>query len=198
MDDQLKREIAEELNVKDVVWAADLAGMVRSVARPNPSVLGPRFGKDFPNVMKALRSGEFTVNADGGVTVLGQTIEPEHVAVSVEAVEGFAAASEGGITVALDTNLDDALIAEGRARELVHRIQTMRKEAGFQVEDRIVTSYDAESALAPVMASFDQYIRQETLSEQLESNGASNGHQWSGAIDGVPITLAVRRVGAAA
>jgi isoleucyl-tRNA synthetase len=108
-------------------------------------------------------------------------------------MEGFAAASDGGVTVALDTNLTPELIDEGRARELVHRIQTMRKDAGFQVEDRIVTSYDATSDLASVMSTYDQYIRQETLSVQLEANGASDGHTWSGAIDGVDISLAVRR-----
>ena len=115
------------------------------------------------------------------------------VAVSVEPMEGFAAAAANGVTVALDTALTPQLIAEGRARELVHRIQTMRKDAGFNVEDRIVTSFDRSSELASVIGEFDAYIRQETLTEQLEPDGAQQGFRWQGAIDGLDIALSVRR-----
>jgi isoleucyl-tRNA synthetase len=167
--------------------------MVRTVARPNPAVLGPRLGKDFPRVLQALRAGEFTVADDGGVSVLGHLLEPEVVAVTVEPMEGFAAAAGNGVTVALDTALTPQLIAEGRARELVHRIQTMRKDAGFNVEDRIVTSFDHSSELASVIGEFDAYIRQETLTEQLEPDGAQQGFRWQGAIDGLDIALSVRR-----
>jgi isoleucyl-tRNA synthetase len=192
--DELRREIAEELNVKDIVWGADLGGMVRTVAKPNPAVLGPRLGRDFPKVLQALRAGDFSVAEDGRVEVLGHRLEPEVVAVSVEPMEGFAAAAGNGLTVALDTALTPELIAEGRARELVHRIQTMRKDAGFNVEDRIVTSFDRSSELAPVIGKFDAYIRQETLTELLEPDGAQQGFRWEGAIDGLDIALSVRRV----
>jgi isoleucyl-tRNA synthetase len=191
--DELRREIAEELNVKEIVWGADLGGMVRTVARPNPAILGPRLGKDFPRVLQALRAGEFTVMDDGRVSVMGHVLETEVVSVSVEPMEGFAAAAGNGVTVALDTALTPQLIAEGRARELVHRIQTMRKDAGFNVEDRIVTSFDRASELAAVIGEFDAYIRQETLTEQLEPNGAEQGFRWEGAIDGLDIALSVRR-----
>ncbi len=191
--DELRREIAEELNVKDIIWGADLGGMVRTVAKPNPAVLGPRLGKDFPRVLQALRSGDFTVTDDGSVSVLGHSLESELVAVSVEPMEGFAAAAGNGVTVALDTALTPELIAEGRARELVHRIQTMRKDAGFNVEDRIVTSFDRSSELATVIGEFDSYIKQETLTELLEPDGAEQGYRWEGAIDGLAIALSVRK-----
>jgi isoleucyl-tRNA synthetase len=127
------------------------------------------------------------------VSVLGHELEPEVVAITVEPMEGFAAAAGNGVTVALDTALTPQLIAEGRARELVHRIQTMRKDAGFNVEDRIVTSFDRSSELASVISEFEAYIRQETLTEQLESDGAQQGFRWQGAIDGLDIALSVRR-----
>ncbi|MFN0071541.1 MAG: isoleucine--tRNA ligase [Chloroflexota bacterium] len=192
--DELRREIAEELNVKEIEWGVDLGRMVRTVARPNPSVLGPRLGKEFPRVLLALRAGEFSLSEDGRIQVLGHTLESESVTVSVEPLEGFAAAAANGVTVALDTELTDDLIAEGRARELVHRIQTMRKDAGFNVEDRIVTCYDSSSGLAAVMNTYESYIRQETLTERLVANGPDQGFRWNGAIDGLAITLTVCRV----
>ena len=74
----------------------------------------------------------------------------------------------------------------------------MRKDAGFDVEDRIVTRFDASGELAAVFATFGAYIRQETLSEILESGGNGDGHDWSGQIDGEPVTIRVALAGAAA
>ena len=103
-----------------------------------------------------------------------------------------------GYTLVLDTRLTPALIQAGMARELVHRIQTMRKDAGFEVEDRIVTRFDASGELAAVFTAFGDYIRQETLSEILESGGNGDGHNWSGQIEGEPVTIRVALAGAAA
>jgi isoleucyl-tRNA synthetase len=79
------------------------------------------------------------------------------------------------------------------ARELVHRIQTMRKDAGFEVEDRIVTHYDANAEVAAVFDRFGEYIKQETLSVALDSNGDGSGHGWTGQIEGEQLTLRVAR-----
>jgi isoleucyl-tRNA synthetase len=79
------------------------------------------------------------------------------------------------------------------ARELVHRIQTMRKDAGFEVEDRIVTHFDGNSDLAAVFERFAEYIKQETLSISLGANGDGSGHGWTGQIEGEAVTLRVAR-----
>jgi isoleucyl-tRNA synthetase len=90
------------------------------------------------------------------------------------------------------------LLQAGLARELVHRIQTMRKDAGFEVEDRIVTRFDANGELAAVFERFGDYIRQETLSVSLESGGNGEGYNWSGQIEGEPVTIGVALAGGAA
>ena len=110
---------------------------------------------------------------------------------------GFAAAEADGYTLVLDTRLTPELLQAGLARELVHRIQTMRKDAGFEVEDRIVTRFDAEGELAGVFARFGEYIKQETLSVALEANGSGGGHDWSGQIEGEPVTIRVALAGGA-
>ena len=141
-----------------------------------------------------MRKGEFTLGIDGNMVMdVDKSIEPEGFYIDLKPLEGFAGAMENGITVVLDTALTPELIAEGRARELVHRIQTMRKDAGFNVEDRIVTSFDRSSELATVIGEFDSYIKQETLTELLEPDGAEQGYRWEGAIDGLAIALSVRK-----
>ena len=125
-------------------------------------------------------------------------LTPSEVTISTRAKAGFAAAESEGYTLVLDTRLTPALLQAGLARELVHRIQTMRKDAGFEVEDRIVTRFDASGELATVFDHFGEYIKQETLSVALESNGAGDGHAWTGKIEGEPVTIRVAQTGAAA
>jgi isoleucyl-tRNA synthetase len=129
-------------------------------------------------------------------------LSPAEVTVSTKAKVGFAAAESDGYTLVLDTRLTPALLQAGLARELVHRIQTMRKDAGFEVEDRIVTRFDPHGGLAGVFDRFGDYIKQETLSValdgSLESDGAGEGHAWTGQIEGQPITLRVALASAVA
>jgi isoleucyl-tRNA synthetase len=130
------------------------------------------------------------------VEVAGEVLAPDEVTVSTRAKSGFAAAESDGYTLVLDTRLTPELVQAGLARELVHRIQTMRKDAGFEVEDRIVTRFDAGGELATVFDTFGEYIKQETLSVALEPNGIRDGHDWSGQIEGEPLTIRVALAGA--
>ncbi|MCC6177862.1 MAG: isoleucine--tRNA ligase [Chloroflexi bacterium] len=193
LSDALREEIERELNVERLELGGDVADAVSHVVRPKPAVLGPRLGGKFPPVLKALRDGAFTLRSDGTVEAAGEVLHPDEVQVLTQARAGFAAAEADGYTLVLDTRLTPELVRAGRAREVVHRIQTMRKDAGFEVEDRIVTRYAAVGELATVFEKFGDYIKEETLSVALESNADGEGHGWTGQIDGEPLSMRVSR-----
>jgi isoleucyl-tRNA synthetase len=192
---ELAADVREELNVKELEFVRDLENVVERVVRPRPDLLGPRLGREFPKVLAALRSGEFTVQADGSVEAAGQRLTPEEVQVTLTPRPGFAAAEGEGLTVALETSLTPELVREGRAREIAHRIQTMRKDAGFRVEDRIVTYFSGAAELEQVLEAQAEYLRAETLSRDLVRGHAPNGaHAWEGQLDGLPLALAVQEI----
>jgi isoleucyl-tRNA synthetase len=197
LPDELRDEIARELNVERLEVGGAVEDAVRHVVRPVPARLGPRLGPRFPTVLQALRAGELTLHPDGRVEAAGELLGPEEVQVTTQARPGFAAAEADGYTLVLDTRLTPDLIAAGRAREVVHRIQTMRKDAGFDVEDRIVIHYGAGDDLTPVFREHGEYIKQETLSVALEPDRDAGGHAWAGEIDGQPLRLRVARANGA-
>src|SRR5262249_47251475 len=158
----LRAEIERELNVEKLEIGGDVSDAVSHVVQAKPALIGPRLGRKVQDVLRALRAGEQSIRPDGAVEVAGEGLTQSEVTVSTRARPGFAAAEADGYTLVLDTRLTPALLQAGLARELVHRIQTMRKDAGFEVEDRIVTRFDAHGDLATVFASFGDYIRQET------------------------------------
>jgi isoleucyl-tRNA synthetase len=192
---ELLADLRDELNVKRVELVPDLADVVQRVVRPNPRLIGPRLGEATQAVIAALRNGDFQVRADGTVEAAGHVLSPEEVQVTLSPRPGYAAAEAEGVTVALETALTPELLAEGRAREIVHRIQTLRKEADFQIADRIVTYYQGDAALEAAIAEQADYVAGETLSRELV-RGASpaDAYTWRGEVDGLPLTLGVRRL----
>jgi isoleucyl-tRNA synthetase len=188
--------IQDELNVKRVEFAQELTEAVRQRVEPNPKLLGPKYGKEYPRIRQALQAGEFSVRADGGVDVASVTLLPEEVTVSLEPAPGYAAAADRGVLVVLDTTLTPELMAEGRAREVVRLIQDVRKRAGFDVSDRIEVRYEAADGVATVFDQHGEYISRETLATRLASGLADTGVGWFRAeeeVDGVPVVVAVRR-----
>jgi isoleucyl-tRNA synthetase len=118
----------------------------------------------------------------------------EHLEDEAAGQEGrFSVAEEAGYMVAVDTRLSPELQAEGAAREVVHRLQTMRRDAGFDIADRIYTHYHGDAGLETVMEQFAPYIQQETLSLGLIRGEAAEGHSQTHKVQGKEITLAVRR-----
>ena len=110
-------------------------------------------------------------------------------------IDSYWASLEGGYMVALDTTITPDLAEEGLARELVHRIQNLRRAAGFEITDRILTYYQGPDSVRTVMEKFSNYIRQETLSEGLvEGEPAEGAHSEKQKLDGGEVTLGVRRV----
>jgi isoleucyl-tRNA synthetase len=196
LPDDLAAEIRDELNVKRVEITRNLGEAASVLAKARPQVLGPKLGSRFPQVQRALQQGQFTLREDGGVDVEGLVLGADEVDVSRVPSEGWSVGQGERYAVALDLRLTPELIAEGRARELVRRIQEMRKEAGFNVEDHIITEFQGADDLARVLASFGGYVRQETLSDDLRASATPGGHVWSGRIDGLEVTIGVQRTAA--
>jgi isoleucyl-tRNA synthetase len=156
-------EIGDELSVKQVEFGPVDATELR--VKPNLPVLGPKLGKALVAVRAKLEAGEFEELDGGRLRVDGHELAPEEVLVERRGKEGWAVAGEDGLTVALDLALDPELELEGRAREVIHRVNTMRKEAGLEITDRIVLT------LPPDLAEHQEWIARETLAERVEPGG---------------------------
>ncbi len=170
---QSEGQILEELNVKALEFIAADDRMIAYRYRPNLPRLGKRFGKKIPAIREALAAetgpqiaasvtggGPFTLQLKGGEAL---ELEPEDVLVETTSVEGYVSAEEGGYLVRLDTQLDDGLLREGMARELVRSVQEARKQAGLNIADRIVLSIEGTPAVAAALAEHREFIMAETL-----------------------------------
>ncbi|MCH7655223.1 MAG: isoleucine--tRNA ligase [Chloroflexi bacterium] len=196
----VQTQILDELNVKAVEGVSE-EDLVTLRVRPNLPVLGPKYGDRMGAVRAAIEAAdaaELAAASRGGtVTVGGFELGSGDLLVDAEDRPGLVSAAEapGGLIVAVDTTLTPELEAEGLVRELVHRIQNMRKAAGFEIEDRIVTYVDgATAAFAAVLAAHDAYVRAETLSEAVHTGPAPAGaHVERQDVEGVGLTLGVQR-----
>jgi isoleucyl-tRNA synthetase len=170
---------------------------------PDNKLLGPKFGVKFPELRAALAHADPTWvagNVIAGIPVMldvaGETVKlaPETILVSTEPLPGLAVASDKYITVGIDATLTPELKNEGLAREIVRRVQDMRKNASFNIEDRITTCYQAEGALVEVFVTWGDYIKAETLTTQLLNSPPIEGsHAEEQNIDGDTVILAVMR-----
>jgi isoleucyl-tRNA synthetase len=156
-------EIAEELSVKEVEFGPVEATELR--VKPNLPLLGPKLGKELGPVRKKLEAGEFEELDGGRVRVDGYELSPEEVIVERRGKDGWAVAGEDGLTVALYLAIDPELELEGRAREAIHQVNTMRKELGLEITDRIALT------LPPELAAHEEWIARETLASRVEPGG---------------------------
>ena len=141
----------------------------------------------FPRNWKTVAQGQ-------GVEAGGHRLEPDEVLVSTVEREGFASAQESGYVVVVDTEVPPELRDEGLARELVHRIQSLRREAGFNISDRITTYWQGDDDVRRVLAAHAEYVRGETLSLALEeSDPPSEAHRSEQTVDGHQVVLGVVR-----
>jgi isoleucyl-tRNA synthetase len=197
--------IADELNVKTVDVLGSAENVVKYALNPLPKVLGPRFGADFPKLQKYLRESDA---ADYARTLLAGDhirvryngsdeveLTAEEVEVRRTPLEGYAVAEEGGLLAALDTTLTEDLVLEGLAQEFKRRVQTLRKDAGFNVDDHIHTQYKASPKLAQAVERFAEMIARETLSDTLSAHDAPGGYKSDHyEFDGEELTLAVKTI----
>lgn len=161
-----KDVILEELNVKELEVLSSGEGLIEIVCSPNARVLGPKYGKEVQNIIKEAKAGNFEYR-DGVVKVLGYELSGDEVEVGFVGQDGVDAASDGGAVVILDTELDDDLLLEGQARDLVRYIQDLRKEADYEVDQRIKVMVAGADEVVKV---FEDYIKDETLAEEISSN----------------------------
>jgi len=174
--------ILEEINVKGIEYVTDDSGIVHKRAKANFKSIGPKFGKSVKPVAERIKNmtpAEIVeLEQNGTLTILAGDLRcmlgRDDVEIVREDIRGWLVESDGTLTVALDTGLDDALIAEGTAREFVNRIQNMRKDAGFEVTDRINIYYKAPDNVLAMLESMRAYIQNETLAARL-SQGYQDG-----------------------
>jgi isoleucyl-tRNA synthetase len=155
-------EIADELRVKEIAFGDVEASELR--VKPNLPVLGPKLGPALPEVRTALAEGRFEELGDGRFQVDGHVLEPEEVLVERIGKEGWAVATDGAVTVALDIRLDDELRLEARCNDLIRDIQLLRKESGLEITDRIRLWIPDEDLLR-----FADHIAEETLAVSVEA-----------------------------
>jgi isoleucyl-tRNA synthetase len=203
--DRLTDIMLDEVNVKEVEFVEEARELVRYEIGLRPQLLGPKHGPLFPTLRQVVEgmdaealARQLQAGVAAAIQVQGQAVEllPEEAEVRIHAQTGYALAEERGLIVAVDTALTPDLEREGLARDLVRRIQNMRKEAGFNIDDRITTYYQAEGRLAEVMTDPEQasYILAETLSRELLECPPPHGtHAQSFELEGSHITLGVRR-----
>ena len=192
--------IKSEVNVKAIELIDDASGILVKNIKPNFKVLGPRFGRDMKVVANAINAmtakdistieneGEITVDINGKSV----TLAPEDVEITSQDIEGWLVASSGSLTVALDVTLTDELKNEGIARELVNRIQNLRKDSGFEVTDKIEVQLQRDGKVEQAVNDNLEYIKMETLTAKLDvAEQVTNGIAI--AFDDVETKLAIKK-----
>ena len=195
--------VCEELNVKSLQFVEQEAQLLSYEVLPNNKLLGPRLGATLGRVRAALThvdAGAVVQNVQSGkpvtLSVDGETVElaPDEVLIRTHPAVGLAVAADRGVTVAVETDITPDLRTEGLARELVRRIQVMRRDAGFNIADRIVTYGLCDEPLSDAMLTWSDYVKAETLSTDLVTGAPpSEAFSEEHRIDGMTITLGVQR-----
>ena len=164
----LRAEILEELNVKELELLRDDAEMVERTLYPLLPIIGPRHGSAVGAVMAGARSGDWHLTDDGGALVGGVQLAADEFRLTGRARSGYELAEEGDLLVAVDTNLTPDLLAEGMAREVAHRLQNLRKAAGLEISDRVRVGVTADSPAAESLRAHGDWLAAEVLATQLE------------------------------
>ncbi len=203
LDDAYMQIILDELNVKAAEFTNDASAFLSYNIKPNLKTVGPKYGKLLGAIRKALseRDGaalKRTLDADGKITLAldgGSEAELTADDLLIETVQSgrYVSLSENGVTIALDTELSDALIEEGYVREIISKVQTMRKEAGFEVTDHITLYADNSEKIKAIIDRNAAEIKAATLGD-LVIFGAIEGYSKNWDINDEEVTLAVKKV----
>ena len=173
--EKVKDLVLAEVNVKEFEYLTETEGIIQKKVKPNFKTLGRRLGKHMKAAAQAIaglsqddiaaieRTGTYTLNVNGEQYEL----TTEDLEITAQDIPGWLVANDGALTIALDITLTDALVAEGMARELVNRIQNLRKDKDFNVTDRIEVSLQKHEAVEAAVAQFGDYIQHETLANTL-------------------------------
>lgn len=167
--------VKAEVNVKEIMLLDDASGILVKQIKPNFKALGPRFGKDMGLISKEIQSfsadqiNKLDKQGMLDIVIAGNnvTLSLEDVEITSQDIEGWLVANSNGITVALDITITDDLKKEGIARELVNRIQNIRKDSGFEVTDKIKVQIKRSGLLEEAILKNEDYIKSETLTDNL-------------------------------
>ena len=194
--------IEDELNVKSCEFTDDVENFTTYTFKPQPKTVGPKFGKFLGKIQGALKDldGNAAMKSlkEDGVLKFPE-IDPsvelaeEDLLITMTQQEGYVTQNDNGITVVMDTNLSEELLEEGFARELISKIQTMRKEADFEVMDHIEISYEGSDKIKTIFDKQGAFIAGETLADGLVA-GLNDGYRKAWNINGEDVTLAVKKL----
>jgi isoleucyl-tRNA synthetase len=198
--ERLTEVVASELNVKELDFVHTEAELVSYRVRPNYRALGPRFGKDMPQVAAAVEALDAAAVANAlesgeevGIQIDGKdhTLSADDVNLVMEPLEGYQVEAESGHAVALELDLDDELRVEGLAREVVRAVQEARKQAGLEVSDRIALALGGDDELLAAAREHEAYIAGETLADSVDYSADGAGEKAT--IEGRELRIAVSR-----
>ncbi len=209
LDEKFERQLKDveqlvkaEVNVKEIEYLHDTTGVLVKRIKPDFKKLGPKFGKQMKaiaakvnqfeqeDIARLEKDGVYPIDLEDGTQV---ELSREEVAISSEDIPGWLVHTEGSITVALDVQLTEELRKEGIARELVNRIQHMRKDMGLEVTDKIGIRMTTNEELDQVLADFDPYIRNETLAVSIERTDAGEGMETVELVEGLSTGIALEK-----
>ena len=194
--------IADELNVKKAEFKDDISNLTTYTFKPQLKTVGPKYGKFLGKIQAALKEldgnkamAELNENGVLKFPEIDPSIElaKEDLLISEEAEPGYVTNTNGNVTVVLDTNLTPELIEEGFVRELISKIQTMRKEAGFEVMDRISVGYSGNEKIKDIFERNKEEISHEVLADSIEEGVLSEGHEKEWNINGEKVSLSVKK-----
>ena len=201
LSDFYKEIIEDELNIKKVVFTQDVRDFTTYTFKPQLKTVGPKYGKLLGGIRQHLAALDGNAAMDElnekGVLhfeVNGEAVDltKDDLLIDMAQMEGYVSEGDGDVTVVLDTNLTPELLEEGFVREIISKIQTMRKEAGFEVMDRIAVSYEGNDKIAGIFKKNAAIIKAEVLADEiLEEQTVGYVKEWS--INGEQVTLGVEK-----
>ena len=193
--------IEDELNVKSVKFTEDVSAFTSYTFKPQLRTVGPKYGKYLKQIQQTLASLDGNqamakLKAEGALKLDNISDEvvlcEEDLLISMAQKEGYVSDSEGGVTVVLDTNLTPELIEEGMVREIISKLQTMRKEADFEVTDRIHVTYSGSDKVGEIFEKYGENIKTVVLADTV-TEGTTDGYQKEWKINGETVLLGVQK-----
>ena len=201
LTDYYKQIIEGELNVKDVIFKEDVSDLTDYTFKPQMRILGPKYGKDLGKIRNILANlngsaAKKELDANGFLTIeLNDDkikLLPEELLIDMSQKEGYVSQTDHGVTVVLDTNLTPALLEEGFVREIISKVQTMRKEAGFEVTDHITVYEDGNDKIKEIMTKYADEIKNDVLADDMRVD-AEGGYSKEWDINGEKVRLGVEK-----
>ena len=201
LTDYYKQIIEGELNVKDVIFKDDVSDLTDYTFKPQMRILGPKYGKDLGKIRNILANlngsaAKKELDANGFLTIElndGKiNLLPEELLIDMSQKEEYVSQADHGVTVVLDTNLTPALLEEGFVREIISKVQTMRKEAGFEVTDHITVYEEGNDKIKEVMTKYTDEIKNDVLADDMCLD-AEGGYSKEWDINGEKVRLGVEK-----